>query len=759
MKASIKTKKFVRKITAIASAALMTGLSMGVASADLSNLTNTFISNGEFNAYVVVGTGGGSNVLGFAKDVAGAVVVASAFAQKATTTTTTSGTAVVERNLTAGYLNNSYFVIGASNQAKSWQNSDNGFSWLPNTTVQNNSNDDVANVTATLTIPGSYVSLSTDGTYSISQGGIIYNLTFDTPVSNYTKNIPFPDGKKYQITNWTAGSNSSLTSDVNVTLGAYQEISASLNEVKQIGDTGATFEILDARSIPSAALKIRVRDADGKELFNDYVEKDHDVYSCDDFTLVLDDFSVSALDNSVTAKLKWTTSSYKIVSGEANNWGNWTIYVTANNNSTDPKTGITSIAWVYAPQNGAHTISAGTTVSLLNNSFKVKAGELTINSTDKKEASITMKDASSSTYEMSFMDENGTLHQVPLTLYSKKFGASPDNATSFAWIDNMQWRFECLGDGSNINITYLPEQKEITVSNSSPFELNSSIGIKGYDEIWANITVLGSMCSNADFNLTVLNFTTDAGNPLYKNMTYIMGDGWNNVSPSSVNGTVTITEPDGNSITVTYESGKISSVDAPNTAGTNLIPNEGNDQYTYWGTYMKRTSSSEIQIKYPEARRVGSFAVGRDDKLTYTLEAGKYNEELDLTLVSSSGESVTINPIDVGIAKLDTEITTTTLDKPVILIGGSAVNSLVEELVNEGKVSFSDLTDNRALVQLVDDAFNGQSALVIAGWTGDDTRLAAQVVASQVLGNDMGLTGDRVVLNTGVTSYNDVTVI
>ena len=95
----------------------------------------------------------------------------------------------------------------------------------------------------------------------------------------------------------------------------------------------------------------------------------------------------------------------------------------------------------------------------------------------------------------------------------------------------------------------------------------------------------------------------------------------------------------------------------------------------------------------------------------------------------------------------------------VILMGGWSVNSLVQDLVDAGDIDTGDLSADRALVQLIDSAFNGESALVIAGWEGDDTRLAAQVVASQVLGVDMGLSGSKAILNTGVTTYSDVTVV
>ncbi len=102
---------------------------------------------------------------------------------------------------------------------------------------------------------------------------------------------------------------------------------------------------------------------------------------------------------------------------------------------------------------------------------------------------------------------------------------------------------------------------------------------------------------------------------------------------------------------------------------------------------------------------------------------------------------------------------------PVILIGGPSVNALVKELADANKTwASSDYAENRAIIDLIADAFaTGKDALVIAGYAGKDTRLAARVVASEILYPDT-LSVDftnktRVILNTGVTEYTDVTEV
>ncbi len=759
----IKTKKIVRKITAIASAALLSGLSMGVAAADLSNLTSTFITNGQFDAYVVLGTHGASNVAGFADDVAGAVVVAAAFAQQAISTTSTSGTAVVERNVTTGYLNGSgYLPFNGVVPSSDWNkvNSDDGFSWLPNSTVQN-STSDVANVTAKLTVKSSAVALGNDGNYTIySDGKIIYNLTFNSDkgtsgnkgIGMYIKNIPLPDGNKYQITNISQTSTSATpgADELNVTLGSYTEVSATTGKVYQIGDTGATYEILTYATSPSAYLKIKVTGADGTELFNDYVESGKEVYSNDDFALRLTKYYIT--NGKVDATMAWTTSKLVLRNQKENSkWPDWKIYLT-----NDTEGNITSIAWVYDPD-GSVSSTAGSKLSMLDNFFNVSFGEFTINSTDKVARDITIYGATSTAKDIYFVDNESNTHSINVNVVSGSFSSanvSPLNN----WIDGYSFTMTCWEDGSTpkVNISRGSDYTVVTATNGTPFFMNDTNGNVTAYQLWANLTWSGSSaCSNDDWNLTVVNFTSNAGNPINDSLYYALtGGNWGNVSETSVNGTVTITEEDGNTIVYIYSEGSLDKLSAVHDDSID----DGATYYTDYGSKISR-SGNTVTISYPEAVRHGSVAVGRSGSVEYTLTANEYNEDLDLTLKSASSESVSINKIDVGIAKLDTEVTSTSLTKPVILMGGWAVNSLVQELVDNGLVNKSDLSADKALVQLVDNAFNSQSALVIAGWSGKDTRLAAQVVASQVLGSDMGLTGSKAILNTAGSTVADVTVI
>ena len=68
----------------------------------------------------------------------------------------------------------------------------------------------------------------------------------------------------------------------------------------------------------------------------------------------------------------------------------------------------------------------------------------------------------------------------------------------------------------------------------------------------------------------------------------------------------------------------------------------------------------------------------------------------------------------------------------MILVGGPAVNALTQELAdNDQSWSSSEYSEGEGLVQLVQNAFTeGQDALVVAGYSGEDTRAAANYIAN-----------------------------
>jgi hypothetical protein len=801
----ITTKKIVRKITAIAGATLMAGMSLGIAAADLSALSDTFISAGELNAYVVLGTGGATNVLGFAKDVAGAIVVGGALAQQATTTASSSGSAVLERNITTGYLNSStmgqaFALNGAESVGMQWNNAAAGFSWLPNQTVSN-ATGIIANMTGILSITdranngellsGNGLKTVSEGNIRLYDGSIIYNLTFQDFVSGYNglgKNstgIILPGGDSYKLTGWTTDGTTER-----VTLGDFNELEAVPGTVYDIGSTGATFEILGytQSSDGSYKLKVKVLDSDGTVLANEGFAPDSEVYGSDDYTLRVISFEINSADSTIeTASLEWSTGVLTLEEGNTSvgitGGENWTVRVgtstaggiTIDANSNDTRN-ITWIAWVFEAPDSFVTVSPDTEIGLFGDYFKLTVDGLEINSTDASESTISIFNLDADESEIAYTDENGSAHYIDISPISTGVVSTNDFDVEFAWLvgnsstaDDYTLTCVCASTGA-YNLSFGSDVMADLISDNV-FELNRTSSVNmPFSELWANISMGGttsSDCTGMRFNVTLLNATSDAGTPIYNNITWVgsatsVMPGWNDYT----DGTLNITETtQANRVEVIFDNGSLSgssaSVDylVAGTRDPGKIPSTDDEYYTAYGTRLVRTDSDEITIYYPEGTRVMKVAIGQAGVKEYALSTDEYDEDLDVTLRSAGGSSVSLNKIDVGLAKLDTEVSSSSLDKPVVLMGGWAVNSLVQELVDAGSVATTDLAADRALVQLVSDALNSQDALIIAGWEGDDTRLAAQVVASQILGTDMGLSGAKAILNTGVTSYSDVTVV
>ncbi|MCD6547178.1 MAG: S-layer protein, partial [Nanoarchaeota archaeon] len=147
----------------------------------------------------------------------------------------------------------------------------------------------------------------------------------------------------------------------------------------------------------------------------------------------------------------------------------------------------------------------------------------------------------------------------------------------------------------------------------------------------------------------------------------------------------------------------------------------------------------------------------KDDWTAYYPEEQAYakvylSETGKLTTTTTSG-AVNVNYIDVttGVSRVDTDFDTAVPDKPVILVGGPAVNKLVYNLAEEGKTQgVADYAENTALIQYIEDAFGTNDALIIAGHMAKDTQKAGKVVAGYVLNGQFSdlMQGNKVVFDT-----------
>lgn len=198
-------------------------------------------------------------------------------------------------------------------------------------------------------------------------------------------------------------------------------------------------------------------------------------------------------------------------------------------------------------------------------------------------------------------------------------------------------------------------------------------------------------------------------------------------------------------IAVIISSSDDNDIDIKTLSGTGLVDVDDKDnEITYalteLGTYMilEKEDNSYLKLWVPEEEN----------------DYGVYVTELASTTTTTAATgAVTITPMSVGTSKLDTEVTDVTAQN-VIIVGGPCVNSAAADALGLDYPTCgiaSTIPENSAIIKLIQT--NGNYALVVAGWSADDTRRASRVVAQPdvytLSGTEMTVSG---------TSMTDISV-
>ncbi|WP_414837968.1 S-layer protein [Candidatus Nanosalina sp. VS9-1] len=215
------------------------------------------------------------------------------------------------------------------------------------------------------------------------------------------------------------------------------------------------------------------------------------------------------------------------------------------------------------------------------------------------------------------------------------------------------------------------------------------------------------------------------------------------VSPSETDPAALVIEPEDDSdtentytITNGYDSGDEElTVGSPSTTATingdtdDWVTMESDDDvsagYDVFGAYSEYDSDGQgsFTLHLPDGQSTAGVAVtGQDGSLSAS--AGASGSVETMTPTGWPAQSVALDSDDyIGEVKND---------RNLILVGGPAANSLTQELADANKTwSTSDYTEGEGLLQLVPEAFNeNHDALVVAGYTGEDTREAGRFLSN-----------------------------
>ena len=192
--------------------------------------------------------------------------------------------------------------------------------------------------------------------------------------------------------------------------------------------------------------------------------------------------------------------------------------------------------------------------------------------------------------------------------------------------------------------------------------------------------------------------------------------------------------------------------------GTMLQAEDGSYKYGWYSNYGMFIELDEIgsgntqntlTLTYPDDQASGAFFVN-SGPVTSAATSG-----------SGVVETITMTKVDVGAAVLDTDpsVSGHETEKNLIVVGGPAINKAAAVLMGLPFPSYgaaSTVPENAAIIKLVEQT-DGTVAVIVAGWTAEDSQRAARVLATYEEYQEAGtLTGMEVQVSG--TSLTDITV-
>src|SRR3989344_2275063 len=252
-----------------------------------------------------------------------------------------------------------------------------------------------------------------------------------------------------------------------------------------------------------------------------------------------------------------------------------------------------------------------------------------------------------------------------------------------------------------------------TVTTSDDFRINvdmdGSGAIGASEKLITFVDSYGSECTFTDFTYNHTSYSFGNGNATGEDFFEIRGDSpntndYDNWVPSTV--TLNITAAAGPEVRASL-------------AGLTLVTPDGETEisygYTSMGSFVTLQAPSsdpqEITMAYPKIQRLPQvyFTSG-------ATSAGK----------GASGNMVSVTVVDAS--KLDSEVSNVEAQN-LITVGGPCVNTVSAELMGNPASCAEGFTPGKAMIKLWEHA-NGNVAMLVAGYSGADTRLAGRILAN-----------------------------
>ncbi len=754
----MKTKNLLKKVAAFGATVALVGSTVAgaLAAANIANVKDEFIKNGAFNAYVVVGAD--------AKpiDVAGAVELAAAFANvrveseaagTATVSVLTAKGDEVVNNLTEVNLTTGEPVKKYGGFTEYWKYSDDTPIAFENITANGK------NATIKVTLKADAVGIGGNGKVILDKNGIEIEMKSNASTMGEGDAINW-FGKEYDIIQLKPN-------ESKVVLGAMDEqtVSGSLDDIAAgnakivIGEE--EYPIVD---IDTGKIWVSTSEGDKEVDAGDWLEVNGErVFKVEEVTKGTYRFTV-----------KIQTAGNTITVEDDKAWPLDDRYKTDLEFSGD------NLSYIKLTLDLDNDVE----ISGEKSKFDISGG-----------VGLVIDDVSKSSTFETLVVGNKTKAEVTFSCGSSGVSASDTPSTVFPWLKFTGLDEDNIDNSENwADNTY--NYTWVLLGNNKLFKLhcNSTGGLEFYkytggtpawDNYYSGVrTVSGVELNASDGKLSATRVSIKYGTddyyvmPASEDKVYVNVSGdykavdtayskygakitWDHDYKEDENlGLLTIEDPSGVKTEIEVNLTDGANVTKVTFNGATVSSGSETDDY---GTEVQVDYSDAdlVEVKVPAYNTVLKIGSVEPEDVQLEVNETKTVGETTLTLKSVGGSVYAPVTVESGVSKLDSDISSAELDRPVILVGGPAVNDLVEELANAGKTMSVDdwreevngtrTWEHRAIVDLIEDAFNNQTALVVAGYGGEDTLKAARLLAGYILGENTlfeSVNGTRAVIDT-----------
>jgi len=399
-------------------------------------------------------------------------------------------------------------------------------------------------------------------------------------------------------------------------------------------------------------------------------------------------------------------------------------------------------------------------VDPLFDTFKMEFASVTpeLKASDKTKISLTR---SGDDYELSFVNKDGETYEFTVfhsdsgsdtVEYGEDFVGKTDNVTDdgiFILNEGDVTKVYQLTSVTTESSTKYANLKDLTDNSAFKVKESEEIGDTGVSIVTLHDGTTDSMKLDANTSLTIttkydgtITITSDPGNESIYDLEF--EEGTTNFDDLAAGDAVTF------KVNVTGDSSNgdeditIAALNITNSGDVNYASDDDNKvEYgvSKFGTYWERERDNYgayIDFYYPKVET--SYHV-------FFMPSGA------TTSTTAAGQTLTYyeyNKIGLGAAKLASEITNPAAQN-LIVVGGPCANSVAAQLKGNPEDCAAGYEPGKAIIELIE---NGDKvALLVAGYSGEDTRRATAVLANY---QDYSLSGNEVIV-TG-TSLSDITV-